>query len=115
MAGEPVLAWHNLLSAQAQGSVRYHRTGLTGAATALLAGLLNLVAVTAVQAHINAARERKNLQLIDAYIATEWTLTATQAEKQKTEGGACAAGGSAAASRGGAGFSQGGHAGNRPA
>src|SRR5262249_43252047 len=63
MADEPVTAWREPLSARARRWARRHRTGVTGAAATLLAGLLGLAAVAAVQSRANAALERKNLQL----------------------------------------------------
>ena len=73
MAGEPVAAWREPLSRQLARWLGRHRTILTGAAAAVLAGVLGLSAVLAVQAASNArlsaslARETKaNTALADA-------------------------------------------------
>jgi serine/threonine protein kinase len=78
MADEPVSAWREPLSARARRWARHHRTGVTGAAAALLTGLIGLSAVAAVQSRANTALERKNRQLSAANAATAQALVATQ-------------------------------------
>jgi tetratricopeptide (TPR) repeat protein/tRNA A-37 threonylcarbamoyl transferase component Bud32 len=70
MADEPVSAYREPLSARARRWARHHRTGVTGAAAALLAGVIGLAAVAAVQSRANAALEKNNLLLTAANAAT---------------------------------------------
>ena len=85
MADEPVSAWREPLSARARRWARHHRTGVTSAAAALLAGLIGLTAVAAVQSRANAALEVKNRQLIEANNEAETALAETTKAKQATE------------------------------
>ena len=70
MADEPVSAWRAPLSARARRWARHHRTAVTGVAAALLASLIGLAAVAAVQLRANTTLETKNLQLTSANAAT---------------------------------------------
>jgi eukaryotic-like serine/threonine-protein kinase len=85
MADEPVSAWREPLSARARRWARHHRTGVTSAAAALLAGLIGLTAVAAVQSRANAALEVKNRQLIEANHEAETALAETTKAKRATE------------------------------
>jgi tetratricopeptide (TPR) repeat protein len=85
MADEPVAAWREPWSVRARRWARHHRTGVTGTAAALLAGLIGLGAVVAVQSRANATLEAKNLQLIAANDAIGQALAESREEKKKTE------------------------------
>ena len=63
LADEPVSAWREPFSVRARRWMRRHRTAVTGAAVALLAGLIGLAAVAVVQT-------RANDRLIKANAAT---------------------------------------------
>ena len=54
MADEPVTAWHEPWSRRLLRWLTRHRTGVTGAAAALLAGVVGLLAVLGVQTVANA-------------------------------------------------------------
>jgi tetratricopeptide (TPR) repeat protein len=85
LGDEPVSAWREPVSLRARRWARRNRMAVTGAAAAVLAGLVGLAAVVAVQSRANSALETKNLQLTAAKIATERALTETRDEKKKTE------------------------------
>src|SRR5262249_15372380 len=76
MADEPVTAWAEPWT---RGMLRWltrHRTGVTGAAAAVLAGVVGLSAVLAVQARANAELADKNTALLaaNAKIAARYKL-----------------------------------------
>ena len=92
LADEPVAAWHEPLSIRARRWARRHRTAMTGAAAALMAGLIGLAAVVAVQSRAKSALETKNHQLTQANAATtkakneaETALAETTKAKRATE------------------------------
>ena len=60
MADEPVSAWAEPWTRKLSRWLTRHRTGVTGAAAAVLAGVVGLSAVLAVQARANAALADKN-------------------------------------------------------
>jgi eukaryotic-like serine/threonine-protein kinase len=76
MADEPVSAWAEPWTRKMLRWLTRHRTGVTGAAAALLAGVVGLSAVLAVQARANAALEDKNAALLaaNAKIAARYNL-----------------------------------------
>jgi serine/threonine protein kinase/tetratricopeptide (TPR) repeat protein len=78
MADEPVTAWPEPLARRARRWGHRHRTAISAAAVALVAGLIGLGAVAIVQARSNAA-------LIEANEATKQALDETRSEKAKTE------------------------------
>jgi serine/threonine-protein kinase len=63
MAGEPVSAWREPLALRARRWGRRHRSLVTGTAAALVAGLIGLSAVLAVQTRANAALAAANHEL----------------------------------------------------
>jgi eukaryotic-like serine/threonine-protein kinase len=85
LADEPVTAWREPIPVRAQRWARRNRSAVTGAAVALLVGVIGLSAVATVQVRANSALEAKNLQLTAANAATERALTQTEKEKKKTE------------------------------
>ena len=66
MADQPVSAWREPLSRRARRWARRHRTAVTAAAAAILAGVIGLAAVLAVQARLNSDLRAKNLELATA-------------------------------------------------
>ncbi len=66
MADEPVSAWAEPWTRKLSRWLTRHRTEVTGAAAALLAGVVGLSAVLAVQARSNLALADKNTALLDA-------------------------------------------------
>ena len=66
MADEPVSAWSEPWTRTLSRWLTRHRTGVTGAAVALLAGVVGLSAVLGVQARANLALADKNTALTDA-------------------------------------------------
>jgi serine/threonine-protein kinase len=76
MADEPVSAWAEPWTRRMLRWLTRHRTGVTGAAAALLAGVVGLSAVLAVQARANAALADKNTALLaaNAKIAARYKL-----------------------------------------
>jgi eukaryotic-like serine/threonine-protein kinase len=68
MADEPVSAWAEPWSRKILRWLTRHRTGVTGAAAALLAGVVGLSAVLTVQARANAALADKNTALLAANV-----------------------------------------------
>jgi len=86
MADEPVSAWREPASRRLARWLGRHRTGLTGASAAVLAGVVGLIAVLAVQASANARlsgslkREKDaNIALAAAYADLETSRAAVQA------------------------------------
>jgi hypothetical protein len=86
MADEPVAAWREPWTRTLMRWLTRHRTGVTAAAAALLAGVVGLAAVFAVQARANAqlsaslVRETKaNIALNNAYTKLQRAQAATQA------------------------------------
>ena len=76
MADEPVSAWVEPWTRKMLRWLTRHRTGVTGAAAALLAGVVGLSAVLAVQARANLALADKNTALLaaNAKIAARYNL-----------------------------------------
>ncbi len=76
MADEPVSAWAEPWTRKMLRWLTRHRTGVTAAAAALLAGIVGLSAVLAVQARANLALEDKNTALLaaNAKIAARYNL-----------------------------------------
>src|SRR5580700_7973246 len=76
MADEPVSAWAEPWTRRMLRWLTWHRTGVTGAAAALLAGVVGLSAVLAVQARANLALADKNTALLaaNAKIAARYNL-----------------------------------------
>ncbi len=66
MADEPVSAWAEPWTRKLLRWLTRHRTGVTGAAAAVLAGVVGLSAVLAVQARANASLADKNTALTAA-------------------------------------------------
>ena len=66
MADEPVSAWAEPWTRRLSRWLTRHRTGVTGAAAAVLAGVVGLSAVLAVQAQANLALADKNTALTAA-------------------------------------------------
>ena len=66
MADEPVSAWAEPWTRKLSRWLTRHRTGVTGAAAAVLAGVVGLSAVLAVQAQANLALADKNTALTAA-------------------------------------------------
>src|SRR5262245_15323770 len=77
MADEPVSAWREPFSLRARRWARRHRTAVTGAAAAMLAGSIGLAAVAVVQSRAKTALEAKNFQLVAADAATRRALDET--------------------------------------
>ena len=59
MADEPVSAWAEPWTRKLRAWLTRHRTGVTGAAAAILAGVVGLSAVLTVQTRANAARRKE--------------------------------------------------------
>jgi tetratricopeptide (TPR) repeat protein len=92
MADEPVAAWREPFARRARRWARRHRPAVTGAAAALLAGVVGLAAVAAVQTQANARLKgayadiaRANVRLRDANAATTRALAETSEAKKATE------------------------------
>jgi serine/threonine protein kinase len=77
LADEPVSAWREPVSIRARRWARRNRTAVTGAAAAMLAGLIGLAAVAVVQSRAKSALEAKNLLLTAANKATNRALDET--------------------------------------
>ena len=77
-AGEPVSAWREPLQVRAQRWMRRHRTAMIGAAATVLAGLVGLIGIAAVQA-------RSNQDLRKAKGEVEAALAAETKAKGETE------------------------------
>ena len=78
MADEPVAAWREPLSRRARRWARRHRTAVTAAAVALLAGVIGLGTVAGVL-------DRVNHQLRDANTATSEALAETREAQAETK------------------------------
>jgi eukaryotic-like serine/threonine-protein kinase len=78
LADEPVGAWREPISARAGRWMRRHRTAMTGAAAAVLAGLIGLSAVAGVQA-------RSNRELKKAKGETEVALATSEEARRRAE------------------------------
>jgi serine/threonine protein kinase len=85
MADEPVTAWREPFSRRARRWARRNRTAVSGAAAAVLAGLIGLAAVAVVQSKAKSALEAKNLQLIAANAATLRALDQTTKAQAQTQ------------------------------
>ena len=66
MADQPISGWREPLSRRARRWARRHRTAVAAAAAAILAGVIGLAAVLAVQARLNSDLRAKNRQLATA-------------------------------------------------
>ena len=66
MADEPVAAWAEPWTRKLLRWLTRHRTGVTGVAAAVLAGVVGLAAVLAVQTRANARPRRKNTVFLAA-------------------------------------------------
>jgi serine/threonine protein kinase/tetratricopeptide (TPR) repeat protein len=89
-ADEPVSAWREPISLRARRWARRNRSVVSAAAAALLAGVIGLSAVAAVQARSNAALHRANDQtrqaLADTRAAQKQTGAAlAQSEESRTQ------------------------------
>jgi serine/threonine-protein kinase len=78
LADDPVSAWREPVSRRAGRWARLHRTAVTAAIVALATGVVGLGAVTAVQAHLNAALRKAN-------DATNQALADTRAAKRTAD------------------------------
>jgi serine/threonine-protein kinase len=67
-ADEPVAAWPEPLGRRARRWGRRHRTAMTGAAAALLAGFVGLAAVLVVQTEAKGRLSRANTQLVASLV-----------------------------------------------
>jgi len=92
LADEPVTAWREPLALRARRWARRNRTAITGAAAALVVGVIGLSAVAVVQTRASSALRAKNLQLTKANAATteakneaEAALAETTKAKKETE------------------------------
>jgi serine/threonine protein kinase/tetratricopeptide (TPR) repeat protein len=91
MADEPVSAWREPVRRRAQRWARQNRTAVAGALVALMASLVGLSAVAAVQARSNTALQKANdattqalIQVQDEQAKTQAALVQVQAEQSKT-------------------------------
>src|SRR5262249_35291326 len=71
MAGDPVTAWREPLARRARRWARRHRSLVTGTAAALVAGVIGLSAVLAVQTRANAALTTTNDELTRSKAAVQ--------------------------------------------
>ncbi len=71
MADEPVSAWHEPPMRRARRWARRNRTAVTGAAAALMAGVVGLLAVLAVQTRAKAALADSNAELTRSRAAVQ--------------------------------------------
>jgi eukaryotic-like serine/threonine-protein kinase len=92
LADEPVVAWREPISLRVRRWARRNRATVTGAAAALLVGMIGLSAVAIVQGRANTTLEAKNHQLTYAYAAAskarkeaETALAETSMAKRATE------------------------------
>jgi serine/threonine-protein kinase len=67
MADEPVTAWAEPWTRTLSRWLSRHRTGMTGATAAVLAGVVGLLVVLTVQAEANGRLKRANDELTNAY------------------------------------------------
>jgi serine/threonine protein kinase len=77
LADEPVTAWGEPFSLRVRRWARRNRTAVTGAAAALVVGIIGLSAVAVVQSRAKSALEAKNRQLIEAKNEAETALAET--------------------------------------
>ena len=92
LGDEPVAAWREPFLMRARRWARRNRTAVSGAAAALVVGVIGLSAVAVVQSRAKSALEAKNLQLTEANAATtkakneaETALAETTKAKRTTE------------------------------
>jgi serine/threonine protein kinase/tetratricopeptide (TPR) repeat protein len=85
MADEPVTAWREPVSRQARRWARRNRTAVTAAAMALIAGVVGLSAVAAVEARANAQLRQANRATSHALEATRKAQTETQTALGQSE------------------------------
>ena len=78
MADEPVTAWREPISRRARRWGKRHRTAVTAAVVALVAGVIGLGSVAGVQA-------RANLRLRDANAETQEALRQSEESRQQAE------------------------------
>ncbi len=86
MADEPVSAWREPVTRRAVRWARRNRSAMTGAAAAVLAGLIGLAAVVVVQTHSNrelTAANEKTSRALEA--ETKAKNTATEALRESNE------------------------------
>ena len=91
MADEPVSAWAEPWTRKLLRWLTRHRTGVTGAAAAVLAGVVGLTAVLAVQASANARLQ--TLATKEAKAREEAQTLATKEAKARGEAQDCGEGG----------------------
>jgi eukaryotic-like serine/threonine-protein kinase len=85
MADEPVAAWTEPWARTLMRWLTRHRTGVTGAAAGLLAGVVGLSAVLAVQARANGALASKNGELTVANARVTTANAALSAANARVE------------------------------
>jgi tetratricopeptide (TPR) repeat protein len=85
LADEPVTAWREPRLVRARRWMWLHRTGVAAAAVALLAGLIGLGTVAAVQARANRLLRRANLATTRALNETRQAQTETQLALAQSE------------------------------
>jgi eukaryotic-like serine/threonine-protein kinase len=85
LADEPVSAWREPFSIRARRWARRNRTAVTGAAAALVAGLIGLAAVATVEARANSALGAKNLQLTEEKKKTDEALAQSEESRRQAE------------------------------
>jgi serine/threonine protein kinase/tetratricopeptide (TPR) repeat protein len=85
MADEPVTAWREPMTRRARRWIGRHRTAVTAAAVALVAGVLALATVAGVQAQANVALRKANKATNDALAQTQEAQTQTQKALNESE------------------------------
>jgi serine/threonine protein kinase/tetratricopeptide (TPR) repeat protein len=85
MADEPVAAWREPWPRRARRWARRNRTAVTGAAAALVAGVIGLSAVAVVQARANDGLRRANAATTREKAKAEAALAETSKAKKATE------------------------------
>jgi eukaryotic-like serine/threonine-protein kinase len=92
LADEPVSAWREPFSIRARRWAQRNRMAVTGAAAALVVGVMGLSAVAMVQSRSKSALQEKNRQLTEANAATtrekikaETALAETTKARRETE------------------------------
>jgi eukaryotic-like serine/threonine-protein kinase len=85
LADEPVMAWREPLAMRLRRWSRRHRTMVVGAAAALVAGVIGLSALAAVQAKANNDLREANAATTKAKKATEGALKQSEESRQQAE------------------------------
>jgi tetratricopeptide (TPR) repeat protein len=85
MADEPLTAWREPLARRVRRWARRNRTAVTGAAVALVAGVIGLLAVAGVQAQANAALREANGAKDRALADTQKAQAQTRAALVRSE------------------------------